>query len=73
MNRIDVALYLINEAKEKEELLKKYKEDLSESNINWDDFNDKYPQTPSKQIILEDLKIARRLLNEEVKEIKEND
>lgn len=67
---MDVALYLINEAKEKEKLLKKYKEDLNNLNICWDDFNDMYPQTPSKQIILEDLKIARRLLNEEAKEIK---
>ena len=70
MNRIDIALYLINEAKEKEELLKKYNKDLKESNMNWDDFDDKYPQTPTKQIILDDLKIARRLLNEEWKEVK---
>ena len=67
MNKLEIALYLINEAKELKETYLEYRKDYRE--LAMKELWDKYPHTPTKQPIIDNLKMARRLLNEEMKSI----
>lgn len=70
MDRLDMALALIQEAKEEKALLERYKKDNSKLpgygepgyREAVDDFFKKYPKTPHKSVVNDNLKMARRIL-----------
>lgn len=70
MDRLDMALALIQEAKEEKALLEKYEKDNSKLpgygepgyREAIDDFFKKYPKTPHKSVVNDNLKMARRIL-----------
>lgn len=73
MNRLDVALFLIQEAKEEKTRLENYNKDCA--NLpGYDDpnratalakFHSKHPKEPRKSLINDCLKLARRILVDE--------
>ena len=70
MDRLDMAIALLEEAKEEKARLAKYEKDYS--NIPkygapgyweaWDKMIKKYPRTPKKSVINDNIKMARRIL-----------
>lgn len=82
MDRLDIAIYLINDAKKEKERLSLVKQKVEEaeekakiakdkgmSNCWWYDYYEFKNNEPKKNKIKENLKIARRLLMEEFKEV----
>lgn len=67
MNKLEIALYLINEAVELEKVYLEYRKDYKDYDLK--ELWEKYPHTPTKQPIIDNLKMARRLLSEEMKEL----
>ena len=70
MDRLDMALILIQEAKEEKALLEKYEKDNSKLpgygepgyQEAVDDFYRKWPKAPHKSVVNDNLKMARRIL-----------
>jgi len=67
MNKLDIALYAVNEAKEKLETLKQYRKDKEV--MDFLTLVVKYETIPTKQGILDNIKLARRTLSEARKEV----
>lgn len=64
MNHFDMALALIQEAKEEKKRLENFNKEYSKAD-DWDQISkvyDKYSPVPKKSIINDNLKMARRLL-----------
>lgn len=70
MDKIDIAIALLQEAREEKLLLERYEKDQAKL-PGWRDpgrveavnrFYDKYPRAPKKSIINDNIKMARRLL-----------
>lgn len=70
MDRLDMAISLIQEAKEEKALLEKYEKDYSKlpgygepgyrEAVN--NFFNKYPKSPHKSVVNDNLKMVRRIL-----------
>lgn len=77
MDRLDMAIALIQEAKEEKERLVNYEKEYAEAwkldreitdGDRWKNRNkvfNKYPRTPKKSVVNDNLKMARRLLVDE--------
>ena len=64
MDRLDMALILIQEAKEEKDRLESFKKEYSKAS-GWDQISkvyEKYDPVPKKAIINDNLKMARRIL-----------
>lgn len=70
MNKLEMALLLIEDAKKQSELLSQYDEDLNTMN-DIDKLCRKWKTTPKKSCIKDDIKMARRFLLEAAKELEE--
>lgn len=68
MNKLEMALLLIEDAQKQSKLLPEYNKDLSTMDIN--KFCRKWKTTPKKSCIKDDIKMARRFLLEASKELK---
>ncbi len=80
MDKLSIAIQLLQEAQEKEKILLEYKKDEAALDVNsnfnhtktydevYGDFNRKWKTVPKKSVILDNVKMARRLLNEYRKE-----
>ena len=75
MDRIEIAIELLQEAREEKALLERYEKDRDKLPSYKDPnyrtalgaFYDKYPRPPKKSIINDNIKMARRLLLGEYK------
>lgn len=70
MNKLEMALFLIEDAQKQNELLPQYNHD-SKTMDDIDKFCRKWKTTPKKSCIKDDIKMARRLLLEASKELEE--
>jgi hypothetical protein len=67
MNKLEVALFHVNEAIQDLELLKQYQEDIK--NYDYEDVVILYDTIPTKQAVYDNIKAARKLLNYVRKEV----
>lgn len=72
-DELQFALWLIEDAVKKKQELEEYQKDLDKCRNNvdctWKEFFAKWDKTPTKTAVLDDIKMARRLLNEVRKEM----
>lgn len=72
-DELQFALWLIEDAIAKRRELEEYQKDLDNCRKyayhTWEEFYDKWDKTPTKTAILDDIKMARRLLNDVRKEM----
>ena len=69
MDRLDMAIALLQEAKEEKERLVDYEKenakicyDDPDRYRKWEELHRKYPRTPKKSVINDNIKMARRII-----------
>lgn len=72
-DKLQFALWLIEDAIAKRRELEEYQKDLDKCRNNagytWEEFYAKWDKVPTKTAVLDDIKMARRLLNDVRKEM----
>lgn len=72
-DELEFALWLIEDAVAKRRELEEYQKDLDNCRnkvyYKWEDFYAKWDKIPTKTAVLDDIKMARRLLNDVRKEM----
>lgn len=71
---LELSIFFAQKANESKKILDNYKKDYKKylnKEIKWDDFYKKYSITPTKQEILDNIKMARKYLNLARKEVEQ--